>query len=154
MPKNEDVYYSYFEHNKIISHVLSLFSGFIFTSITVLLAWLKNPEDIFAQTTILFLTILFYVSLYVLINNLEMPFHYIKNIPPMTSKVRPFFFLLVVFYLFGASTVMMFLLYHLFYLSLIAGAIWAIIVLLSLSLTGKRFFRQAKERNWESNELK
>jgi hypothetical protein len=151
MPKNEDVYSSYFEHNKTIAHVLSLFCGFLFTSITILLSALKNPTEIIAQATLLFLTILFYFSLFVLIDNLEMPFHYIKNIPPMTLKIRPFFYLLVIFYLFGATTVMMFLLFHLVYLSLISGMIWAIIVLLSILSTGKRFFEQAKKRNWELN---
>ena len=92
MPKNEELYSPYFEHNKTIAHVLSLFSGFIFTSITLLLTRLNNTEDTLAQATLLFLTILFYVSLFVLIDNLEMPFHYIKNIPPMTLKVRPFSF--------------------------------------------------------------
>ncbi len=92
MPKNEEVYSPYFEHNKTIAHVLSLFSGFIFTSITLLLTRLSNTEDALAQATLLFLTILFYVSLFVLIDNLEMPFHYIKNIPPRTLKVRLFLF--------------------------------------------------------------
>ncbi len=151
MPKNEDVYSSYFEHNKTIAHVLSLFCGFLFTSITILLSALKNPSETFAQATLLFLTVLFYFSLFVLIDNLEMPFHYIKNIPPMTLKIRPFFYLLVIFYLFGATTVMMFLLFHLVYLSLISGMIWAIIVLLSIFSTAKRFYEQAKKRNWESN---
>lgn len=152
MPKNEEPYSPYFEHNKTIAHVLSLFSGFIFTSITLLLTRLNNTEDTLAQATLLFLTVLFYVSLFVLIDNLEMPFHYIKNIPPMTLKVRPFFFLLVIFYLFGASTVMMFLFYHLFYLSLISGLIWLAIVFLSILSTARRFFEQAIKRNWDISE--
>jgi hypothetical protein len=92
MLKDEDMYKPYFEHNKTIAQVLSLFSGFIFTSITLLLTRLNNTEDVFAQATLLFLTILFYITLFVLIDNLEMPFHYIKDIPSMTLKVRPFFF--------------------------------------------------------------
>lgn len=152
MLKDEDIYKSYFEHNKTIAQVLSLFSGFIFTSITLLLTRLNNTEDVFAQATLLFLTILFYITLFVLIDNLEMPFHYIKDIPTMTLKVRPFFFLLVIFYLFGASTIMMFLLYHLFYLSVTSGIIWFIIVLLSILLTARRFFKQAIKRKWNINE--
>jgi hypothetical protein len=151
MPKNEDQYKSYFEHNKTIAQVLSLFAGFIFTSITLLLTRL-NTQDAFAQATLLFLTILFYITLFVLINNLEMPFEYIENIPMMTLKVRPFFFLLVIFYLFGASTIMMFFLYHLIYLSVISGIIWFIIVLLNILSTGRRFFKQAIKRDWAISE--
>ncbi len=149
MPKNEEQYTPYFEHNKTIAHVLSLFSGFIFTSITLLLTRFNNLEDVFSQATLLFLTVLFYLTLFVLMDNLEMPFHYIRDIPTMTLKVRPFFFLLVIFYLFGASTVMMFFLYHLFFLSVISGVIWLIIVVLSILSTARRFFKQAIKRNWD-----
>jgi len=152
MPKNDDEYKSYFDHNKVIAQVLSLFSGFIFTSITLLLTRFNNTQDVFAQATLLFLTILFFITLFVLIDNLEMPFHYIKRIPTMTLKVRPFFFLLVIFYLFGASTIMMFLLYHLFYLSVISGIIWFIIVVFSIWSTVRRFFKQAIKRKWDISE--
>jgi len=154
MTENEEKYSSYFDHNKIIAQVLSLFSGFIFTSITLLLTRLNDLGDSFAQATLLFLTILFYMTLFVLINNLEMPFHYIKNIPLMTLKVRPFFFLLVIFYLFGASTVMMFLLFHLLYLSLVSGVLWSAIVIVSIFSTMRRFFQQALKRNWNIRDSK
>jgi hypothetical protein len=150
MREDEEKYRSYFEHNKTIAQVLSLFAGFIFTSITLLLTQLHDTSDAFAQTTLLFLTILFYITLFVLINNLEMPFEYIKNIPMMTLKVRPFFFLLVIFYLFGMTTVMMFLLYHFLYLSIISGILWIIIVFLNILSTGRRFFEQSVKRDWNT----
>jgi hypothetical protein len=149
MSKNEELSFSYFEHNKTIAQVLSLFCGFLFTSITILLSLFKNPEEVALQATLLFLAILFYLSLFVLIDNLEMPFHYIKNIPLLTLKIRPFFYLLVIFYLFGAATVIMFSLFHLIYLSIISGVVWLVIVLISISTTAKRFFDQAKKRSWE-----
>jgi len=149
MANNKNPYSEYFDHNKTIAGVLSLFSGFLFTSITILLNWLQNKNELLAQATVLFLTLLFYISLYVLLDNLEMGFHYIKDIPPLTLKVRPFFNLLLIFYLFGAATVLMFLLFDLFYLSLISGVTWVIIVILSLMTTVKRFYKQAVTRNWE-----
>ena len=149
MADNKNPYSEYFDHNKTIAGVLSLFSGFLFTSITILLNWLQNKNALLAQATVLFLTLLFYISLYVLLDNLEMGFHYIKDIPPLTLKVRPFFNLLLIFYLFGAATVLMFVLFGLFYLSLISGVTWIIIVALSLMTTVKRFYKQAVTRNWE-----
>lgn len=151
MAKDEESYSTYFDHNRTIVGVLSLFSGFLFTSITILLNWLQNKNELLAQATILFLALLFYLSLYVLLDNLEMGFHYIKDIRPSTLKVRPFFNLLLIFYLFGATTVLMFLLFDLFYLSLVSGVIWIIIVILSLMTTVKRFYKQAATRNWEKN---
>jgi len=148
MSGKENPYSDYFDQNRIIASVLSLFAGFPFTSITILLNGLQRKTEPLPQATILFLAVLFYATLYVLLDNLEMGFHYIKNIPPLTLKVRPFFNLLVIFYLFGAATVLMFLLFGLFNLSLISGVIWAIVVILSLATTVKRFVLQSVARDW------
>jgi hypothetical protein len=131
--------------------VLSLFCGFLFTSITLVLTTLQNRGGLLGQTTILFLTLVFYFSLYALLDNLEMGFHYIKNIPLLTLKIRPFLNLLLIFYLFGTSTIFLFLLYDLFYLALISGIIWAILVALSINTTVKRFYKQSIARNWEKD---
>ncbi len=128
--------------------MLSLFCGFLFTSITILLTSLQDKEIILAQATILFLTLIFYFSLYVLLDNLEMAFHYIKNIPPLTLKVKPFFYLLLIFYFFGTSTVLMFLLYDLLYLSVISAVIWTLIILVSINSTVRRFYKQSLKRPW------
>jgi hypothetical protein len=141
-------YSEYFSHNSTIVNVLSLFCGFIFTSITILLTALQNKGGMLAQATILFLTLIFYFSLYVLLDNLEMAFHYIKDIPPLTLKVKPFFYLLLIFYFFGTSTVLMFLLFDLLYLAVISAFIWIIIVITSVNSTVKRFYKQSIVRYW------
>lgn len=149
MSKDKDSYSEYFAHNGLIVGVLSLFCGFLFTSIAILLTTLQNRGGILGQATILFLTLVFYFSLYVLLDNLEMAFHYIENIPPLTLKIRPFFNLLLIFYLFGTSTVLMFLLFDLFYLAVVSGIIWAIIVVISINSTVKRFYKQSIKRHWK-----
>ncbi len=141
-------YSEYFTHNTTIGSVLSLFCGFLFTSITILLTSLQNKEGMLAQATVLFLTLIFYFSLYVLLDNLEMAFHYIKNIPPLTLKVKPFFYLLLIFYFFGSSTVLMFLLYNLLYLAVISAVIWALFVIASVNSTVRRFYKQSIDRSW------
>jgi len=151
MSKDKSLYSDYFTHNGVIVGVLSLFCGFLFTSIAILLTSLKSSESILGQATILFITLVFYFSLYVLLDNLEMAFHYIKDIPPLTLKVRPFFNLLLVFYLFGFSTVLMFLLFDLFDLALISGAIWALIIVYSISTTARRFYKQSVTRDWKKD---
>ena len=149
MADNKKLYSDYFDHNRTIVSVLSLFAGFLFTSITILLSGLQNKTEMLPQGTILFLTFLFYMALYVLLDNLEMGFHYIKDVPPMTMKVRPFFNLLVIFYLFGTATILMFLLFGLSNVALISGVTWVVVVILSLATTVRRFFRQAVARDWE-----
>jgi hypothetical protein len=151
MSKDENPFSEYFDQNERIIVVLSLFCGFLFTSITLVLTTLQNRGGLLGQTTILFLTLVFYFSLYALLDNLEMGFHYIKNIPLLTLKIRPFLNLLLIFYLFGTSTIFLFLLYDLFYLALISGIIWAILVALSINTTVKRFYKQSIARNWEKD---
>jgi len=143
-------YSEYFGHNGIIVGVLSLFCGFLFTSITLLLTSLQNKEGPLAQATILFLTLIFYFSLYVLLDNLEMAFHYIEDIPPLTLKVRPFFNLLLIFYFFGTSTILMFLLFNLLFLALISAIIWVLMVIASINSTVKRFYKQSVKRYWKT----
>jgi hypothetical protein len=153
MSADENLSYSeYFEHNTTIVQVLSLFCGFLFTSITILLTSLQNKEGALTQATILFLTLIFYFSLYVLLDNLEMAFHYIKNIPPLTLKVKPFFFLLLIFYSFGTSTVLMFLLFGFLYLAVIATVIWVLFVGASINSTVRRFYKQSFQRSWPKKE--
>ncbi len=149
--RDKNSYSDYFAHNSVIVGVLSLFCGFLFTSIAILLTSLQSRGSMLGQGTILFITLVFYFSLYVLLDNLEMAFHYIDDIPPLTLKVRPFFNLLLVFYLFGFSTVLMFLLFDLFYLALISGVIWAMIILYSINTTVKRFYKQSITRYWEKD---
>lgn len=141
-------YSDYFSHSGIIGGVLSLFCGFLFTSLTILLTSLQNKEGLLAQTTILLLTLIFYFSLYVLLDNLEMAFHYIENIPPLTLKVKPFFYLLLIFYFFGTSTILMFLLFNLVYLAMISAVIWVLVVIASINSTVRRFYQQSVSRNW------
>ncbi len=148
MSEDKKPYTEYFSHNSVIVQVRSLFCGFLFTSITILLTLLQDKGTL-AQATLLFLTLIFYFSLYTLLDNLEMAFHYIENIPPLTLKTRPFFNLLMIFYLFGTSTVLMFVLFDLPYLAAISGVVWATIVILSINSTAKRFYKQAIKRVWQ-----
>jgi hypothetical protein len=144
----EKDYSDYFGHNRTISSVLSLFCGFLFTSIIILLTAYPNTGEFIAQVTLFFLTFIFYISLYTLIDNLEMGFHYIKDIPPLTLRVAPFFRLVLVFYLFGTAVVLMFLLFDLFSLALASGILWAIFVLVSIRSIIIPFVRNSKERVW------
>jgi hypothetical protein len=146
--EKKNLYAEYFGHNGVIVGVLSLFCGFLFTSITILLTALQSKSGIMSQATLLLLTLIFYFSLYVLLENLEMAFHYIKNVPPLTLRVRPFFNLFIIVYAFGTSTVLMFFLFNLKELAIVSAVLWGIIVVLSVATTLRRFVKQSVKRSW------
>jgi hypothetical protein len=148
MSEKKNPYSEYFGHNGVIVGVLSLFCGFLFTSITILLTALQNKSGILSQATLLLLTLIFYFSLYVLLDNLEMAFHYIENVPPMTLSVRPFFNLFAIVYAFGTSTILMFFLFNLEELAIVSAVLWGIIVVLSVATTLRRFVKQSTKRSW------
>ncbi len=116
---------------------------------TILLTYLPDKASVLSQVTLLFLTLIFYFSLYALLDNLEMAFHYIEEIPPLTLKIRPFFNLLLIFYLFGTSTVLLFLLFGLDYLAFVSGVVWGIVVIISINSTVRRFYKQSIKRYWK-----
>jgi len=72
----------------------------------------------------------------------------IKDSPPLTLRVAPFFRLVLVFYLFGTAVVMMFLLFDLFGLALASGIFWVIFVLVSIRSIIIPFVRNSRERVW------
>ena len=148
MSERDEHYEQYFSHNRAIASTLSLFCGFIFTAITLLLTSYPNIQDSLAQITLFFLTFVFYVSLYTLMDNLEMGFHYIEKVPPLTLRVAPFFRLLIVFYLFGTAVVLMFVLFGLLNLAVVSGTLWAIFVLVSILSIVRPFIKQSVAREW------
>jgi hypothetical protein len=48
----------------------------------------------------------------------------------------------------------MFSLFNLASLTIISGVLWLIIVIISILTTGRRFFNQAKKRDWGSDTLR
>jgi membrane protein required for beta-lactamase induction len=61
---------------------------------------------------------------------------------------KPFFFLMIIIYMFGAATVLMFLLYGLVTLSLVSGVVWILVIAVSIGTTGMRFYKQSVARGW------
>ena len=110
-----------------ICSTISVFSGFLFTAITILITWLPDPTEIEAQFTLFFLATSFYLNVYLLVWNTMLGARYCGSLPPVTKGMQLFNtgFTFGIF-LIGYTITLMFLIRHLVYLALISGALWTI----------------------------
>lgn len=140
MSTDDEDYSDYRAHNASIISALSLFCGFQFTAITLLINALPNREQPLAQVTLFFLTVLFNLSISTLVDTLVTGIYYVRNVPPFTRRIRFYNMrLMLIFYLFGIAIVLMFLLWSLFVLALASAITWALVVILNYIYTVKPF---------------
>ena len=112
--------------------MLSLFSGFTFTTITILLNQLPDPSSFISQLTLFFLVLLFDLCLFLLAwqTVIVVGTWNVRN-PPARAKWDMVVFnllLMIAFILWGWSVVFMFLLRNLYYLTLVSGVLWVAVV--------------------------
>ena len=116
--------------------MLSLFSGFTFSAITVLLFYPPDPSSLISQITLFFLVVLFDLCLFLLAwQTVIMIGTWNVHKPPARSKWELSVFnlvLMIVFILWGWSVVLMFLLRNLDFLALVSGAIWIVVIITEL----------------------
>jgi hypothetical protein len=121
--------------------MLSLFSGFTFSAITLLLDQLPNPSSFISQLTLFFLA----WQTIIMIGTWN-----VSKVPAHAKWELSVFnlLLMIVFILWGWSAVLMFLLRNLSFLALVSGILWmAVIVTAVAVLRGmvKRLGWSAKE---------
>ena len=133
MTENEEEYCEYVKAvagSRVI--MLSLFSGFTFSAITVLLNQLPDPSSLISQSTLFFLVVLFDLCLFLLAwQTVIMIGTWNVHKPPARSKWELSVFnllLVIVFILWGWSVVLMFLLRNLYYLALVSGVLWGAVI--------------------------
>lgn len=107
--------------------VLSLFSAFTFAAICLIITEIADPSGFYVQSSLLFLSILFYISLYLLGDSLTRSLAYCKKRSMYSrhdflSDVGVF----VLFYLFGLVVAVIFLLWSLYVLFGISISVYAI----------------------------
>jgi hypothetical protein len=135
--------------------MLSLFSGFTFSTITILLNQLPDPSSLIPQLTLFFLVVLFDLCLFLLawqtIIVVGTYSAYSVSNPPARANWELTIFnllLIVVFILWGWSVVLMFLLRNLYYLTLVAGVLWVAVlvaVFVAIRVSIKHLGWSAKE---------
>ena len=118
--------------------MLSLFSGFTFSAITVILFYLSDPSSLIAQFTLFFLVVLFDLCLFLLAwQTVIMIGMWNVHKPPSRSKWELSVYnllLMIVFILWGWSVVLMFLLRNLHYLALVSGVVWVAVIVIAIAI--------------------
>jgi len=116
--------------------MLSLFSGFTFSAITILLNQLSDPNSLISQATLFFLVVLFDLCLFLLAwqTVIVVGTYNVSNAPARGVWELTVFNLLlvVVFILWGWSVVLMFLLQNLYNLAMASGVLWMAVILLGV----------------------
>ncbi len=136
MTRDEQKYSDYVKDlSKVRVTMLSLISGFTFTTIIFLLYWLPDPTSLLAQITLLFLTIIFSLLLFLLVwqTVIVMGLYDVRN-PPSREKWELTVFnliLFVIFFLWGLTPTLIFFLWNLVYLALAAAIMWILIFIFS-----------------------
>lgn len=124
----EEVKYSAFiDYTSSTSQTYSVFSGFVFTAITILLSLLPDPSTLKSQLTLLFLMVLFSILNLKIYQKESFLGHCVKISPPLPEGARRISFWLstLSWVLFGSAIVLMFFLWNLLYLTLTSVGVYA-----------------------------
>ena len=118
----------YSDYAQNLSNVMNgmlFFAGFIFTVVAILLTSLPNPKTLQSEFTLLFLTAIFYLVVFLAVFALmEVPRH-AGNVPPVTRRVRMINALVfITFLLIGLTFPLLFLLWDLTTLAITSSIIW------------------------------
>jgi len=115
---NEKDYSDTIRQLSSITGLLSLFCGFTFTGITILLTRLPNPNEFSSQVTLFFLAVLFNFFLLLIGWGIVLGNYYIKNVPPRTRGLIIYYSLLFLgLGLWGIALALIFFLWNLTYLA-------------------------------------
>jgi hypothetical protein len=137
--ENEEEYTEYVKAlDKSRVTMLSLFSGFTFSAITLLLDQLSDPSSFISQLTLFFLVVLFDLCLFLLAwqTVIVVGMWNVHKAPARSSLELSVFnlLLMIVFILWGWSVVLMFLLRNLHYLAMVSGVVWVIVIVTAVAL--------------------
>ncbi len=115
---------------------VSLLSGFTFTTINILLNQLPDPGSIMSNITLLFLTIIFDLLLFLLgwQINIVIGLYDVRDPPPRERWELTAFnvIMLVVFMMWGVSLVLIYLLWNLYTLAIVSGILWTLLNIVGL----------------------
>ncbi|HKZ94192.1 MAG TPA: hypothetical protein VJ249_06410 [Candidatus Bathyarchaeia archaeon] len=129
---------AYVAFHSVISRNLSLFAGFTFTAITILITRFPDPSTWQSQTMLFFLAALFYTLLYGLYDNEALLSYCVVFAPKLpqryskggTGPVYIFSWLML-----GSSLWLLFLLCNLLYLALATGIMFTLFVIMAYRMS-------------------
>lgn len=140
MPTNEEKYAEYLKDLSTLRvTMLSLLSGFSFTTITLLLNQLGDPHSFISQLTLFFLTVVFDLFVFLLawqtvivVGVYDVPY----APPPARWELTVFnLTMFLAFNMWGLSLALIFFLWNLTYLALASGMAWALVLTATMAAT-------------------
>jgi hypothetical protein len=139
MMENQKDYSDYIRHRSNVFHVLILFCGFTFTTITLLITLLPHLGGFLVQCTLFYLAVLLGLFLLLIEYNLAYVPMYCKDLPPLTVGQRIFNNLFhVCQMLWLGGVVLMFLISDLPFLAIITAAAYVLIAVIAYIFIWKR----------------
>jgi len=126
VPEDRKNYSDYAQNLSNVMNGMFFFAGFTFTVVAILLTSLPHPKALQSQLTLLFLTAIFYLTLFIAFSFL-IRFTFYIEMPPLREHgeiMNALIFL--TFLLIGLTFPLLFLLWDLTLLALISGVIWLI----------------------------
>lgn len=136
MLENEEKYTAFMELISNSSQIWSLFCGFTFATIAILITLLPNPSQIMSQATLFFMAFLFDVCLFLILFT-QLTSAYLHWISPMPQGLPRLALRIhnrlgtLCWILLGIQPILMFLLWNLVYLALASGVVYVLICLLA-----------------------
>ena len=153
MPEGRKRYSDYTQNLSNVMNGLLFFAGFTFTVVAILLTSFPNLRTVQSQFILLFLTAIFYLTIFIAIF-LEIEIaYYSESIPPLTRRVRIANALLfLTFLMIGLAFPLLFLLWDLTSLATISGLIWVLFAV-SLFLFVFRPFQKWRKGEGKSGKI-
>lgn len=132
MSKDEKDYSEYLVHTRGLLTVYGLVCGFLFSTITLLVANYKS-FDLFPIEVVLFVLIaVFDLFLYNILDQMVSGIYLVRKVPPLTKHLRSSNIRATLgFILFGVTPILLFFLRSAYYLMTAALVMWAIFTVVS-----------------------
>lgn len=126
LPADGKDYSDYIKHLSNLIGILSLFSGFMFTTYAILITRLPDPSGIIAQFTLYILSLFLDIFLFLISQLNVMVIYSCRNVPPLSKRTAMVnsLFLLSVYVAMSFVTSLMPLLWNLVYLALVQTVQW------------------------------
>lgn len=140
MSEGEKNYSDYVKHLSNLMSGMLFLAGFTFTVVTILLTRLTNPNMVQSQLVLLFFTVFFYLLILLASHFAIEVIYYCESIPQLSIKTKITNTLVVlVILLVGFALPLLFILWELTSLALIACLLWGFLQLQFSSLSICRF---------------
>lgn len=130
---NNEGYQDFSLHMGYVIGTIGLFSAFTFTVICLIVAEIADPSIFQIQVILVLLSLLFYVSLYLLADSLNMDLHYCGRLPPFVGSYRAFEYgVFILFYMFGLVVPLLFLTWSLFTIAIVSLVMYGVFSVIAI----------------------